>query len=79
MSLSATLARFVDMLDDVPDFPFQADLRAVKTALDEHFPMSPEEAGRLLRTLVDGARDMPGFIFGDDLAEAERVLIRYNF
>jgi hypothetical protein len=79
MSLTAAVARLLDVLDDVPDFPFGDDKAAAEAMLERSPLVSQDEAARHLRRLVDGARDTPRFLFGEDLDDAERVLARYGF
>jgi hypothetical protein len=73
------MARLLDVLEDVPNFRFGADVAAAEQMLERSPLVSREEAAHHLRALVNGARDTPNFLFGGDLDEAERVLSRNGF
>jgi hypothetical protein len=70
----SALANLIDILEDVPGYPFGTDVAAARRAMERSAIPSDDLAAKHLRILVDGARDVPGFLFGADLDDAERVL-----
>lgn len=70
----SALANLIDILEDVPGYPFGPDVKAARRDLERSAIPSEDLAALHLRKLIDGARDAPGFLFGADLDEAERAL-----
>lgn len=72
------LANLIDAIEDLPSYPFRPDVKKASNYLESHSPPSEDVAALYLRNLVEGARSVPGFVFGADLDDCEAALKAYR-
>jgi hypothetical protein len=72
------LANLIDAIDEMPSYPFRPDVKKASNYLENYSPVSEDVAALYLRNLVEGARSVPGFLFGADLDDCEAALRAYR-
>ncbi|WP_167443412.1 hypothetical protein [Thalassospira xianhensis] len=81
ISPRTSLARFIDVVRDVPNFAFGADIDEAAAYLSKGRIFAADDAevcAKHLQNLVDGAKATKGFIFQPDLDDAEKALDAYR-
>jgi hypothetical protein len=72
------LAGLVEVIDELPSYPFRPDVKKAADYLGHGGLVSEDVAALYLRDIVEGARSVPGFIYGADLDDAEAALQVYR-